>query len=183
MTQTSSKTNVRMLAEAGVMIALATILSYIKIWHMPAGGSITIGSTVPLILFAIRWGLPKGLFMCLVFGVLQGILPGSYIISIPQMLLDYPIAYMMYGLSALRIPGMDRTNFFAYLPAILLASVCRWFSHVLSGLIFFPETNNPFFYSMTYNATFLTPDMITAIVICFLLWQPLKRTLFEAKRS
>lgn len=182
MTNRNASSNVRMIAEAGILMALATILSYIKVFTLPAGGSITIGSTVPLILFSIRWGLLRGLFMCFVFGVLQAILPGSYIISIPQLLLDYPIAYMMYGLSAIRVPGVDQTNLFSYLPAILVASGLRWFSHVLSGLIFFPQSSNPFLFSMQYNATFLLPDMIVSVLIFILLWQPLKRVLFTPAR-
>jgi hypothetical protein len=49
------KKNVRMLTEAAVMIALAFVLSNIRLFQLPNGGSVTPGSMVPLILFAIRW--------------------------------------------------------------------------------------------------------------------------------
>ena len=54
-THDEKKINIRMLAEAGVMIALAVILNNIKLYKMPQGGSITPGGYVPLLIFAIRW--------------------------------------------------------------------------------------------------------------------------------
>ena len=67
-------TNVRMLVEAGVMIALAQVLSYVVIYQMPQGGSVTAGSMVPILLFAVRWGTAQGLLAGAVYGILQFIL-------------------------------------------------------------------------------------------------------------
>ena len=46
----------RMLAEAGVAIAIAQVLSFITIFHMPQGGSIKAAALVPLMIYAYRWG-------------------------------------------------------------------------------------------------------------------------------
>ena len=43
------QTYVRMLAEGGLMVVLAQILGYIKLWEMPWGGSICL-SMLPIFL-------------------------------------------------------------------------------------------------------------------------------------
>ena len=45
-----------MLTEGGMMIALATILSYIKVYEAPMGGSVTAGSMIPIMLFCNSLG-------------------------------------------------------------------------------------------------------------------------------
>lgn len=52
----------RMIAEAGVAIAIAQVLSFITLFHMPQGGSIKAASMVPLMIFAYRWGGARGIF-------------------------------------------------------------------------------------------------------------------------
>ena len=74
MSNTSSKSNTRRLAEGGICIALALVLSYIKIpiglSFGGFGGSITL-VMVPLILFAVRYGAPWGILAGVaVYGVL-----------------------------------------------------------------------------------------------------------------
>ena len=51
----------RMIAEAGVAIAIAQVLSFITLFHMPQGGSIKAASMVPLMIFAYRWGGARGI--------------------------------------------------------------------------------------------------------------------------
>ncbi len=43
----------RMIVEAGIMMALAYVLSMVKIFQMPNGGTITAGSMIPILIFAI----------------------------------------------------------------------------------------------------------------------------------
>ncbi|MDM8534969.1 energy-coupled thiamine transporter ThiT, partial [Clostridiaceae bacterium HSG29] len=63
--------NVKMMVEAGVMIALAYVLSLVKIWQAPMGGSVTAGSMIPIILFALRWGHKRGVMVGMIYGVVQ----------------------------------------------------------------------------------------------------------------
>ena len=69
--------SVRMLCEAAVMVALAQILSYLKLMELPNGGSLT-PAMFPIILFAVRWGTAPGLMAGFVFGLLQLIFDGAY---------------------------------------------------------------------------------------------------------
>ena len=59
------------LTESAMMIALATVLSFLKLASLPYGGSITIASLLPILIIAIRYGVPWGLFTGLVHGTLQ----------------------------------------------------------------------------------------------------------------
>ena len=76
-----SRTKLNILVEGALMIALATILSYIKVFEMPQGGSITAVSMLPIILFATRWGVKNGLLTAMVYGVLQFLLQGGFSLS------------------------------------------------------------------------------------------------------
>ena len=68
---------VRMLCEGAMMVALAQVLSYIKLMELPNGGSLT-PAMFPIILFAVRWGLTPGLMAGFTFGLLQLIFDGAY---------------------------------------------------------------------------------------------------------
>lgn len=52
------RANVQNLALAGLLIALGTILSFLKLFDLPYGGSVTICGMLPVMVFAYRAG-PK----------------------------------------------------------------------------------------------------------------------------
>lgn len=54
------KNNIRFIVEGGVSIALSFILSFVVLFKMPLGGSVTLASRLPLVIFAVRWGFKKG---------------------------------------------------------------------------------------------------------------------------
>ena len=82
----------RCIAFAGISIALSFTLSYIKLWRMPQGGSVTLVSVLPIMLFSYVYGAKKGVLIGLIYGVLQSV-QDPYIVHPAQFLLDYPIAY------------------------------------------------------------------------------------------
>ena len=65
-----SHNRIRMLVEGAIMIAAAQVLSYLKLWRMPWGGSITL-AMLPIVLYAVRWGFGPGLLAGFVLGILQ----------------------------------------------------------------------------------------------------------------
>ena len=72
MSKSYSKT--RVLVECALMIAIGTVLSNIKIFTMPNGGSVTLLSMLPFVLVSFRHGVKWGLFTGLVNGCLQMLL-------------------------------------------------------------------------------------------------------------
>ena len=59
------------LALAGLLIALGTVLTFIKVFHLPYGGSINLCASLPVMVFAYRSGLKWGLGAGFTFSVLQ----------------------------------------------------------------------------------------------------------------
>ena len=90
----------RCLVEGAVMVALAQVLSIIKLWEMPWGGSVCL-SMLPIFLYACRWGLKPGLLSGFVFGVLQFILDGGFVLGWQSIVGDYLVAFTVLGLAGL----------------------------------------------------------------------------------
>ena len=154
------KTKTQVLAECGILIALAAVLSLIKVFKLPWGGSITLLSMLPICLISIRHGVKTGLFSSFVYAVIQllfgilfdgllgwGLTAGALISCI---LLDYIVAFTIIGGTAL---------------AIFL----RFVSHVFSGVFVFAsagklwdgfETSNTWLYSIVYNGCYMLPELI-----------------------
>lgn len=171
----SSRFSVRAVAEAGVAIALAVVLDRIKLYEMPQGGSVTLGSMVPIFIVALRHGFGLGLTAGAVFGALQWMM-GGYVIHPVQGMLDYPVAFALLGLAGLRV------SHFVSVPAAVAA---RYLAHVLSGVVFFPEYapvgQSAWVYSLVYNAGYLLPDLaVSALVVMLLFTHPAIRRLLGA---
>ena len=161
-----AKSQTRILAEISVTVALSLVLNYIKIFHLPQGGSITLGSMVPVLLISYRRGLRVGVFTCAVFGLAQMVLDG-WIYNPFGMFLDYPLAFGALGLAGLfrRYP----------LVGVAAALVARFKSHFLSGVLFFwmyaPEGMSPIVYSAIYNGSYILPEMVISGIIIYLIVQ------------
>ena len=160
-----SKTfSTRALSEIVVAIALATVLSYIKIYHLPQGGSITAGSMVPLLWISLRRGAKVGLFTSIVYGIVQ-LFVEPYIYHPAQVLLDYPIAFGALGLAGFF------TNY--ALIGVAVGIFGRFISHLLSGVIFFAEYTpagmSPIVYSAIYNGSYLIGELIVSAVLTYII--------------
>jgi len=154
----------KIIAETVTFVALATVLSYIKIFSLPQGGSVTAASMVPILWLALRRGPKVGLFAATLYGVVQFAL-GPYIYHPAQILLDYPIAFGLLGVA----------GFFQKRPfiGVSLGIFGRFFAHFLSGIIFFasyaPEGMNPAIYSAVYNGGYLLVELVISVYVIYLL--------------
>ena len=59
------------LVECSVLIAMAFVLSFIKIIDMPYGGAVTAASMLPIIIAGYRHGLKWGLITSFTYSILQ----------------------------------------------------------------------------------------------------------------
>lgn len=173
------KFNIRMLTEGGMMLALAVLLNTIKIYQAPNGGSISAGSMIPVMLFALRWGISPGLVLGATYGLLDFILK-PYFYHPMQFILDYILAFGLLGLAGIgyNSDGNDEKGNKGLIIGVILAISARMLSHVLSGVIFFAEyagEQNPWIYSIIYNASYLVPELIISLVVLLLIWKPLRR--------
>ncbi len=180
---------IRKMVESAILIGIATVLNeFIKVdapWAF--GGSITLGSMLPLILIAWRWGTRQGLFSALVFAVMQlllGIKNVSYGQTAFQMLaiafLDYIIAYSAYGLGGVFRSKMSSKPL-ALASGILLAGALRFLCHFVSGWMIWDalwpneQGLSGALYSLIYNGGYMLPEVAVAIAAGLLLFAPLKK--------
>lgn len=166
----------RMIAEAGVAIAIAQVLSFITLFHMPQGGSIKAASLVPLMIFAYRWGGTRGIWAGVVYGVLHFLLGFKSSIHYLSIILDYLVAY-----GAIGVCGYFKDNITGLVSGSIVAIALRWFASVISGAVVFasyaPQGQNPWIYSMIYNASYMVPDGILNIIVLLFVYQGVKRGL------
>ena len=173
------KNNLRRLCEGAIMVAIAQILSYIKLWEMPWGGSIVL-AMVPIILFSVRWGLGSGLLAGFVVGVLQFMFDGGFAIGWQSIIGDYLLAFTVLGLAGL-MKGKKLGVFWG----TLIGGVARFLVHYVVGATiwaaYMPDTffgmtmTSPWIYSLLYNIAYMGPNIIITLVIFGLLYVPMKK--------
>ncbi len=162
--------SIHLIVNIALMLGLAIILHQVRLYHMPQGGSITLGGMVPLLLLAYRYGPGVGALGGFLFGLIN-MIQDPYILHPVQVLFDYPLPYMAMGLAGLFPQRI--------LPGTALAFFTRLICHVISGVVFFasfaPAGQSPLVYSLVFNGTYLVPEFIICTVILRLL--PLDRLL------
>lgn len=156
----TSKWTTKELIFGALCVALSFVLSYIKIFHMPQGGSITPASMLPIFLFAYIYGTPHGLIVAIAYGLLQ-MIQDAYIVHWAQAILDYVLAF-----GALSLAGLFKKSI---IPGIIAGGFGRFLFAFLSGFIFFaeyaPEGQSPVVYSLVYQITYIIPELAICIVI------------------
>ena len=157
------KVSAKQLAFAAVALALATVCSNIKLFRLPMGGAITLFSMLFVTLIGYWYGSAVGLMAAVAYGLLQMIF-GAYVISLPQLLLDYPLAFGALGLSGF---FSEKKN--GLVIGYLVAITGRFLFSVLSGVVFFgmyaPETMSPLVYSVAYNGSVMYGEGILTIIL------------------
>ena len=179
-----SKLTLRALTEGAILIAAAQVLSYLKLWRMPWGGSITL-AMVPIILYAVRWGLGPGLLAGFVYGIMQFMFDGGIALGWQSIIGDYLLAYGALGFAGLA-PGTQGGMFIG--PVI--GGLCRFLVHYVVGATvwaeYMPESffgmtmHSPWFYSLLYNLAYMLPNILICLLVFALLWVPMRKYLTGA---
>jgi len=179
------------LVECALGVALAVALQYLAI-RLPinfAGGSISF-AMLPIGIVALRRGAAAGALMGAIFGMFD-LLIGPYIVHWAQVLLDYPVPYLLFGAvvglfarpyawTTKRLVEKGKTLLFSRLTAgsIVIAGAfvaggaLRYASHVLSGVIFFSEYaegGNVWAYSFVYNIAYLGPSLVVSLALALII--------------
>ncbi len=163
------------IAYAAVCIAMSFALSYLRIVKMPQGGSITVASLLPLMIYAYMFGAKKGVFAGMVYGLLQAI-QDTYILHPAQFILDYPAAFACIGLAGLfaNVAALQKLPQVKFALGATLAGLCRFVMHFISGIFAFgafaPEGTNVVLYSLGYQAGYVLPDIAIVIVVGLLVF-------------
>lgn len=154
------KLGLRTMVAASLILAISYILSYIKFYHMPFGGSITPASMLPILLFAWCYGAIPGLAAGTAYGLLQ-MTQDLYVVHPVQLFMDYILAFAALGLA-----GLFKKNLYA---GIVVGGLARVAVHILSGVVFFaadaPQGQNPWIYSTIYNMSYLGPEIVICLAV------------------
>ena len=188
-TKPTSATKTRLLAECAILIALSTVLSFVKIWNMPWGGSITLLSMLPVCLISVRHGVKQGLFCSFIYAciqltfgiVLDGLLGWGLTLGmlLACVFLDYIAAFTVLGISGV----FSKKGLSGTVLGTALAVLIRFLCHVLSGVYVFAsagklwegfETQNVWLYSVVYNSCYMLPEIVLTLVGTAIVFKALK---------
>jgi len=160
--KTANKWSARMISYGAISIALSFVLSCIRLFRMPQGGSVTPGSMLPIMLFAASFGVGPGLLAGLTYGVLQ-YLQGGWFANVWQFSLDYLLAFAALGLAGLAKHLPKTWGLYA---AMAIAALARALSATLAGIVFWDTAP---WASLVYNGTYLIPDTLICMLLALLI--------------
>lgn len=171
---TKSHLRIRMLCEAAIMVALAEILGMLKIGQLPNGGSINL-MMLPIVVYALRWGLGAGLMSGLVLGIVDFMLGGGFAIGWQSILGDYVVACTLIGLAGLGhkkgVVGVIVGSILGCLGrfmSIFITGATLWGEYMPEEFLGMPMTNE-WFYSLLYNGISTGVSAVITLVICVVL--------------
>ena len=176
----NKKMDAKQIAFCAMAMALAVVTSMFKIIDMPMGGSVTLFSMLFIVLIGYWYGISAGMTASIAYGVLQ-LIVNPYIISLPQMFLDYIFAFGALGLS-----GIFANSRNGLVKGYIAGIAGRFFFSFLSGWIFFAVYTPEFFnsavlYSLAYNAAYIGAEGIITIIVIML--PPVKKAILYVKQT
>lgn len=177
-TQTNKeKFTVRQLVFCAMAIALGTVLSNIKLFHFPTGGSITLLSMLVIALPGYFFGLGAGLVTGIAYGVLQLVID-PYIVYPMQVIVDYFLAFGALGLSGIFANAKN-----GLVKGYIIAILGRYVFAVISGWIFFGEYAwegwGALPYSLVYNGIYIFAEAVVTVIVIMI--PPVKNAINRVK--
>lgn len=187
MTEKKTNTNhekVTALVEGAVMVALASVLSYIRVFHLPWGGSVTLLAMLPIALYSIKRGVGYGLSASFVFSLVQlgqGAIDGLFgwgltpVMLIACIMLDYILPFTLLGLAGI----FRKQGTAGWMTGTAFVVVLRFLMHFASGVVIWHSvgklwegfsTENEVLYSLCYNGAYMLPELIFTLTGAFALF-------------
>lgn len=173
------KTDTKKMTFSAVMLAMGTVLSFVRIYQLPLGGSVTLLSMLPICMIAVCYGTKWGVFCACVYSFLQigvdagqlmayGMTPVTWL---GCLVFDYMLAFGSLGLAGL----FRKKGTVGLCTGIALSMVMRFLSHFISGAVVFaaltPDGWNVYLYSLCYNGSYMLPELIFTCIGAVLLFR------------
>lgn len=183
----NSKKYVYRLTLSAIFIALATVLSFIKIINMPLGGSVTLLSMLPIVMLSCILGVKWGFVSAFAYSVIQLILgitvDGLFawgltpLMLIGTILLDYILAFSILGIAGI----FAKKGTIGMCIGVGIGIISRFICHFTSGCIIFKELeqfeifgklfeNRPVLYSLGYNGLYMLPELLITVIAAVVLF-------------
>ena len=158
------------ICEAAICVALALVLSYIKIDAWGLGGSIDF-VMIPIICLAVRRGVAWGVGAGLIFGTLKYFFAAGFALNWQSIIFDYSLAYAAVGLAG----AVKGTCLNRFAVGAVIGGLMRFLIHFISGITIYaqwmPEEflnmtmTNTWMYSALYNGTYMVPNIVIAALV------------------
>ena len=152
----------RALVYGALSLTASFVLSYFKLFSMPFGGSITLVSMLPLMLYAYAFGPGYGFTAAFAYALLQ-IVQGAWIVHPVQFVLDYFAAFLCLGIPSLFPDALS--------VGVSVGGLARMLVSTVSGAVFFKDGGieygiaNPWLYSFLYNAMTIGVDTLLCVLV------------------
>lgn len=180
--------NLRVTAECSVLLAMAIVFSFIKIWQMPMGGEITFVSMLPVMLAGFRNGPRAGFVTAFIFSLFQlcsAFVSGNVFVYCTTavtfavcVIFDYIVPFTGLGIACLfKNINKNSVRFknAGIYSGVSCGIVLRFICHYITGVVIWGQwagDEGPYVYSLLYNGTFLLPELILTLLVCVLLFKP-----------
>lgn len=176
--------NIYALCQCGIFVALATILSFLPVFEMPMGGSVTLASMLPILLIGVKFGYKWGLGASVTFmfiQLLQALVKGNVFVYcvgagavIICVLFDYIVPFTVLGLSAFAKPKKGKElNIPLVLVTFSVLIFVRFLCHFITGMTIWGQWDDGFWgafvYSLSYNGSYMGCELVITVVTASLL--------------
>lgn len=183
-----------------MMIALATVLSLIKVYEAPFGGSVTLLSMAPMILLSFRRGVKVGLPAAFVYSILQLVLGLNSVAWVPSaggkvlcIFFDYIFAFTVLGLAGAAGKLSNKENTVPMAGVVigtLVVVLLRFLCHLVSGAVIWYALDLDWYaddpghivhrygawlFSLVYNGGYMLPEAIETVIGVPLLYKALAK--------
>ncbi len=170
-------------AENALFLALAIALSFVKVYKMPMGGSVTLCSMLPIMFSGIKYGAKTGTItagMFAAYNLFFDLISGNVFVwcktaltVIIVILFDYILPFGLLGIAgALKGLSNNKIKYLGIYVGITICISLRFICHFITGLFVWGQWANGmsvYTYSFMYNASYLLPELILTIAVSILL--------------
>ena len=181
--KTNNKT--KKITLCAVMIALATVLSLVPLYQAPFGGTVTLGSMVPLVLIGM---LIKDnrftVLACFAYSLVQMLLgfsappTATFIYFLAVVMLDYIIAFTSISVVG-PVSRAFKNDYVGLAVGSVTAMVARFICHFLSGIliwgVYAPEGQPVWLYSLLYNGGYMLPELVITTFVSGAIYAVVKK--------
>ena len=160
------KMSAKQLVFCAMAIALAFLTSYLKVFQLPWGGSVTLCSMLFIVLVGNWYGVKTGVLVGLAYGLLQ-FLQEPYVLSFFQVCCDYILAF-----AALGVAGFFAKSSHGLVKGYIAGVLARGAFHALGGYLYwmsympdtFPQSLKSI-YPIVYNYSYLLAEGILTVIL------------------
>lgn len=160
-----------------VLLALATVLSLVKPFTLPFGGSVTLLSMLPVVMIPLMYGTRWGIVGAFIYSLIQLMLDIGAVVGwgltptalIGTITLDYILAFSVLGLAGV----FKKHGIIGIAAGVVTVLIGRFLLHFVSGVVIFASIvdKSAWAYSLTYNLSYMLPEFITTTIAAVIIFK------------